>query len=65
MSKGLLAAIAVLFAGASAALAQTPAAPVVTASPPAAGAPAASSAVMTTPAIDGPGFNGGIYGGER
>ncbi len=64
MSKGLLAAIAVLSASASAALAQTPTAPVVTASPPAAGAPAASSAIMTTPAIDGPGFNGGIYGGN-
>jgi hypothetical protein len=64
MSKGLLAAIAVLFAGASAALAQMPAAPVVTASPPVAGAPVAPGAVMTTPPIDGPGFNGGAYSGS-
>jgi Putative beta barrel porin-7 (BBP7) len=63
MSKGLLAAIAVLFAGAGAALAQTPAAPPVVVGPPAAGTPVASGAVMTTPPIDGPGFNGGAYSG--
>ena len=63
MSKGLLAAIAVLLAGAGTALAQTPAAPPVVAGPPAAGAPVASGAVMTTPPIDGPGFNGGVYSG--
>jgi hypothetical protein len=63
MSKGLLAAIAVLFAGAGAALAQTPAAPPVVVGPPAAGAPVASGAVMTTPPIDGPGFNAGVYSG--
>src|SRR5579863_8722525 len=63
MSKGLLAAIAVLSTSAGAALAQTPAAPVANVGPPIAGAPVAPGAVLATPPISGPGCNGGVYDG--
>ena len=53
MSKGLLAAIAVLFAGAGAALAQSPAAPGAPVSPVVATAPLAPGAVLTTAPMQG------------
>jgi hypothetical protein len=53
MSKGLLAAIAVLFAGAGAALAQSPAAPGAPVSPLVATAPVAPNAVLTTAPMQG------------
>ena len=63
MSKGLLASIAVLMAGATAAFGQTPAAPAtatgpVIASPVVASGPAAGSPILTTAPIEVPVMNG-------
>ena len=67
MSKGLLASIAILFAGASAALAQAPAAPAATGptvSGPVSG-PVAGGPVMTTAPIEGPAMYGGMNCGPN
>ena len=63
MSKGLLASIAVLMAGATAAFGQTPAAPAtatgpVIASPVVASGPVAGSPILTTAPIEVPVMNG-------
>ena len=63
MSKGLLASIAVLLAGAASAFGQTPAAPAtatgpVSASPVVASGPAAGSPILTTAPIEVPVMNG-------